>query len=415
MKSLFLLLCCCCIFFYSEAQQVEDNFLGQRVLLNSVVLSGEREIQVSLPEGYQDSVKDYPVLYLLDGQRWFIQAVSNQRIFSEYMYTPDFIVVGINTDDSPRFRFFANSDRLRSFLKDELIPFIEDNYRASNERLLFGWQFAGAFALDIITKDPTLFNSYLAASPIPLNNVNEDDFINGVNQVKSIFLTTSRKEDQVNLGVDKLVSLLNERASSSLVWKYKPNEMETISSFGHRTTPIAALYHGLRFHFSDYPLLEFDEMEEFESVGGFDYVTEYYKKRSEKYNVDNGIPVEGKFFLIRFGLDTDHFPTFKKFMDEFKASNYIENENMGWNTRYAEFYLKNGDTEGALYVYESLVKRFPESARPVNGLGDAYLVKGDLRKAKKYYKEAISIAEKSGDRRLGEYQEDLKSLENENK
>ena len=88
---------------------------GSKYSIQSSVFEREREIQVYTPEGYDQDQKSYPVLSVLDGQRWYLQAVSYQRLFQEYGYTPDFIIVGINTDDQGRYGFFNNTENSSNF------------------------------------------------------------------------------------------------------------------------------------------------------------------------------------------------------------------------------------------------------------------------------------------------------------
>lgn len=53
-----------------------------------------------------------------------------------------------------------------AFLKQELIPWVEQNYRADPEkRVLVGHSYGGSFALYAMFQEPGLFRSYLAASP----------------------------------------------------------------------------------------------------------------------------------------------------------------------------------------------------------------------------------------------------------
>ncbi len=399
--------------FSATGQNVSDHVIGKKVLIQSEELKQERELLIYLPESYNETEKKYPVLYLLDGQRWFLQAASYQRLFAEYEYMPECIVVGIKTDDSPRYGFFANSERLLNFLEQEVLSYVDDNFRTSNERILFGWQFAGAFNINVLANNPQLFNAYLAASPIPLNQ-QVHERLQSLATSTFLFIGTSENEDQVNAGVEGLVDFLEKGPPQSLRWEHKSLEIEPISSFGHRTSPLGVLYHGLRSYYNDYPLLEFDRLEDFTNAGGVDYVKKYYEDRGEKYGISKDIPQEGMFFLVRMGLDANHFPTFQQFMSDFIEKDFLENVNLGWGTRYAEFYLSNNDPDGAERVYEILTRRFPESARPVNGLGDVHANRGDKRKAERYYKNAIELGERNSDRRLQSYKKDLEELQAEN-
>lgn len=381
---------------------------GVRHAIQSAVFHTQRELQIYVPDGYETSDKSYPVLYLLDGQRWYFQAVSYQRLFQEYSYTPDFIVVGINTNDSGRYGFFQNSEKLTEFLSKDIIPYVETNFRTANERLIFGWQFAGAFVVRSLLSKPELFSGHIAASPIPINGSLLENLTSDLSD-NSLFIATSHVENQVNIGVDDFVGKLENR-TTSLKWKYLLTEFEDISSFGHRTTPLSALYHGLRFYFSDYPFLEFDNVDDFYALGGFGYVQSYYENRANKYGLSNDIPQEGMFFLLRLGLNENEYSVFKTFMTEFIENGVVNRVNMGWGMRYAEFSLQNDDYEMAESILEILMTRFPDNARPVNGMGKVQLAQGNRRDARKFFKSAVDLAEKNNDRRLEQYQADLDEL-----
>ena len=102
---------------YSQNKGV-DITVGKTYTLQSKSLKESREIEVYLPDGYGESDKEYPVLYILDGQKFYLYGVSLQRLFFFRDYTPDFIVVGILNSSPQRFRHFDSGAA-------EFINFIE--------------------------------------------------------------------------------------------------------------------------------------------------------------------------------------------------------------------------------------------------------------------------------------------------
>jgi len=407
-SALFLLSLC------SIKGQESDVTIGKLVKIQSKVFDTERSIKVFLPKDYEKSGKNYSVLYLLDGQNWFTYAVSINQLMTGYDYFPDFIIVGIETGDSPRYGFFANGEKLLSYLEEDVIQYIDTKYRTNEDRMLFGWQFAGAFTVEVMIRKPELFSAYFPASPIPLNDQRLENFSslleNNSNLNQTLLFTTSLNENGVEPNVKRFADILKKKAPNTLDWEYKVMKSEELPALGHRTTPMGTIYHGLRKHYADYPLLEFNSLEDFQQSGGHGYVQSYYEQRAEKYKLPAGIPQEGKFFLARLGLDTDHFPTFDKFMSEFIQTDFLSQVNLGWNTRYAEFYLKHNKPGGAKVIYEKLIQRFPENARPVNGMGDAFRAEGNLGEARKYYIKAIELAEKTQDSRLEAFKKDLRDI-----
>jgi uncharacterized protein len=135
--------------------------------IHSKALGEDRTLLIRLPADYEKSGKAYPVLYKLDGDR----EISLQT-FSTLDYlvdmtdrVPDHIVVGIENTDRTR---DMNPDRgavnFIQFIKAELIPFIEKNYRTSGFKVLGGESASSMFALYSFLKEPALFDAYLLSS-----------------------------------------------------------------------------------------------------------------------------------------------------------------------------------------------------------------------------------------------------------
>ena len=53
--------------------------IGSHYTISSKILNQDRGLQVYLPDSYVTSEKVYPVLYILDGQRFFTNGVSIQK------------------------------------------------------------------------------------------------------------------------------------------------------------------------------------------------------------------------------------------------------------------------------------------------------------------------------------------------
>lgn len=152
--------------------------------IQSKELSEKRILNIYLPEGYnkQDTIR-YPVIYLLDGSanEDFIHVVGLVQFYSfEWInQVPRSIVVGISTVDRKRDFTFpttieaekdkypasGHSDKFISFIKNELQPYIESNYKANTSKTLIGQSLGGLLATEILFKNPILFNKYIIVSP----------------------------------------------------------------------------------------------------------------------------------------------------------------------------------------------------------------------------------------------------------
>jgi predicted alpha/beta superfamily hydrolase len=154
-----------------------------RTITSTIVLGQEYELQILLPGGYANSTKKYPVVYLMDSQWDFpnVKSIYGQQYFDGFI--PELIVVGVTwggvkpNPDSLRARDYTptnearllqsgGADKFLGFMKDELFPFMEANYKVENEnRTLMGCSLGGLFTLYTLFTHTDMFTGYAAASP----------------------------------------------------------------------------------------------------------------------------------------------------------------------------------------------------------------------------------------------------------
>jgi predicted alpha/beta superfamily hydrolase len=152
--------------------------------LHSAATGRDYDIQISPPADYaRNPAARYPVLYVLDGQWDFKLMLSVQGGLTYDRWTPQIFIVGVTwSGANPNYDSLRAMDltpqatrqlpgsgaapRFLAFLKTQLIPFIEANYRADPaRRVLMGSSFGGLFTLYALFSDPGLFWGYMAASP----------------------------------------------------------------------------------------------------------------------------------------------------------------------------------------------------------------------------------------------------------
>lgn len=418
MKKYIIVFSFICFCFNSYAQE-QNIVLGIKNVIKSNILNIEKEVQVFLPESYQSNLKKYPVLYILNGERWFFNGVNLEKTFSELELTPEFIVVGVNTNaiENPRERyafFTQGSTKLLEFIENELITYIEKKYRVSEERMVFGWEYAGGFIIESLFKKPALFDAYFAASPFPLNGERItfiDKQISTQPKLNSfLYFANSINEGQVKDEAEQLNSLLKEKAPKSLKWIHQNLDYEQLTGVGHLTSVFGAMYNSIRAYYHNYPHLEFSNLEVFKKAGGLDYVKRYYEVRANRYEVTNDISVDGMFSLVRMALQENDFSTFDVLMTDFIKRGFIEALSPRRSVGYAQFYMKNNGFEGARSIYEILANLNPDEPTPANGLGHVYKALKNKKEAKKYYKKAIELAKKGNHPRLSQFEKDLAEL-----
>lgn len=140
------------------------------------------ELYVKLPEGYSENTDvEYPVIYTTDAI-WHMDMLSGA---TEYLM-PNVILVGISWQKdlegevahASRFRDYslvkvAGSKNPRgeagnhlSFIRDDVIKYIENNYRAEpGERTYFGYSLGAVFGAYALLAEPDTFKYYILGSP----------------------------------------------------------------------------------------------------------------------------------------------------------------------------------------------------------------------------------------------------------
>jgi predicted alpha/beta superfamily hydrolase len=373
-------------------QNIKDNIIGSSLLIQSKIMNDEREIQIFLPDGYADSDITYPVLYILDGQRYFLHGVSLQKSFVEFRQSPEFIIVGISKNQSDRNRDYSvNSQSYLDFIKKEVIDYVDTQFRTSEKRMLFGWAYGGGFAIETMTNEPDLFDVYIAASPYPLKEkISKIDSLLTENPKfnKLLYFASGTNEGIVKEGTNELNILLTNKAPKTMNWTFKEFEGEE-----HRSTPFTTLYHGIQTSFNYYPELQYTSLEEFSNAGGLDYVYEYYQKRALEFGFSKDLSDWTMFTLTRNAIRANDYNQFNTFVNKFEETGFLERLRVSRSCSIAAFYLKNKQYNKAIDVYTLLVEKHPNSERPLNGLGDTYKELKKERKASLYYKKAKKLSE----------------------
>lgn len=140
------------------------------------------DLYIHLPNAPTEG-KKYPVLFVLDGQWDFklLDSVYGGLFYDKFV--PEMIIVGITySGDKPNFDALramdytptpvqrspgsGDSAKFLSFLKKDVIPFVEKNYNADpSKRILMGGSLGGLFTLYTMFTEPGLFYGYISASP----------------------------------------------------------------------------------------------------------------------------------------------------------------------------------------------------------------------------------------------------------
>lgn len=344
--------------------------IGTNFTISSKILNQDREIQIYLPNSYTISEQKYDVLYILDGQRFFTNGVAIQKSLRTPIALPEMIVVGINSIRSLRRNLYGDeSEKFTSFLKDEIIKFIDSNYRTTNERVIFGWEAAAYYISEMILSEKELFSGaiitdggYASEDIVKEFNSNTDLYLYMANSKKDIYYVGS---------TDAFNEILIKHNPKNLIWKY-----EMFNDEVHQSLPHLAMYKGLKYYYHNYDSLVFESIESYEDLGGMQYLNTYFKERANRFEGVDDIDDNTKNGLIWLAWNKDNYKYFSFFMTEFK--DVLSTPRYGsayWQNRFGQFYLKHKDYKNAIKYFENGISTYP------NSTFDASMKKG-LKEAK---------------------------------
>lgn len=354
MKKFILLLVVCLI---QNNLSAQDNVtIGKYKEFESKILGGKVTYLEHLPDGYENSGKEYPVIFMMNGH--IIPAFANAAAIVDNLSNdriPDMILIGISNegvagtywscpDDTG---FVKGGETFHNFLKEELIPEIKKNYRTNNFNILAGQSNTGLYVLYNFLFYPDLFNAYVVASPML-------GFCPGffLNKTKAFLKddTGINKKLYIAYGDLDYVEVLNHirdfkeiLAASPVNLKWK---VDLVNNTGH--VPSITLNNALLFFFSEFTLTA-----ERKKLSVAD-MNSHYENLSKEY----GFTVKPKAAaLFDLAIDLKNEKKFVEAIDRFKY----------------------------------LISLYPGSEIYFFLLGQTYQEKGDVGLAKEYYNESLKI------------------------
>src|SRR5690606_24635364 len=177
--------------------------------------------------------------------------VNMQRMFTLFREMPDVIVVGVGypvqffqETFAPRWHDLTpwqhpgldasesakRGMELRSggapeflrFIRSQVIPFVDENYRTTGDRTLYGHSFGGLFALYTLFEAPDLFGRYAISSPSlnftadPVFEL-EEAYADAHDTLPvRVFLSYGSEEDQISMPAARLADVLGKREYEGL-------------------------------------------------------------------------------------------------------------------------------------------------------------------------------------------------------
>jgi len=231
-------------------------------------LGRDFHIYVSLPDDYADSGKRYPTIYLLDGGNLFPMLSPYHRYLKFGGEVPDAIVVGISygsndfetgnmrstdyTAPSNERAYWGGASAFQTYLEEQLLPFIEENYRSNVERrVLFGQSIGGQFVIYTAMTKPDLFWGHIASNAAMHRNLpfflEQKNVRLGEGGKTRLFVTSAESDDP------RFANPRRQWIEHWSVASFKPWELSVVSLAGHShmSAPPASFRQGLIWMFAD--------------------------------------------------------------------------------------------------------------------------------------------------------------------
>lgn len=261
------------IAFFSAARADEIQYLQglsnpDYYRVESETLERPFHIFVRLPEGYNESEKTYPTIYLLDGGINFPLLAPYYLFLSIDEPMPEAIIVGISygandfeggnmrstdyTAPSPERAYWGGAAQYQTFLSTELLPFIETNYRSdAARRIIYGQSLGGQFVLYTALTNPDLFWGHIANNPALHRNLSF--FIEhplSKNRGKSKLFVSSGSKDDDRFRLPARAWIAHWTSKSKTPWALKT---VTLDGESHASAGPLSFRAGMRWLFNSEP------------------------------------------------------------------------------------------------------------------------------------------------------------------
>ncbi len=253
------------------ASLAHAEFLGAKPeSIASHVLHQSRAIEVYLPEeSPQQPTAHFETLYVLDGD-WNTKIVIEIVNFMRQLgMMPPVILVsvpnyidahGVNSrdrdltpsavDNEPR---SGGASEFLAFLRDELIPFVDQHYPTNGIHLVHGHSYGGLFLMYVLENEPQLFDGYLVLDPAmwwghgSFKAALHERLAAVPTRGKAVYIAGRAGAGAKDMGLDDLEPILQAGLPSALHWRMKLYEDET-----HDSLKLKATYDALRFAYDGY-------------------------------------------------------------------------------------------------------------------------------------------------------------------
>jgi len=356
----------------------DDIIIGKYRKFHSAVTNEERTLLIWLPKNYHESKLSYPVVYLLYGQNttgYLMPAITACDMLAESGAIPEMIIVGVA--NAERYRDYSSIsdgyiENTVRFFRDELFPFINNNYRTKDYRIVIGPQAGAVFSFYTLMKHPGLFNANIIENPFVWQNrellykMADSCFSKGKKLNGFLYIKEENSNNPSSVETVKQFSqMMDSRAPDGFRFNFKLEEPS-----GYFVPPVPAK-EGLLKLFEGYAFP--DDVK----VQNVDEIKEFYSNISKNFGTDFQPPE------IILTFKSDEFLASRRFK---QASDLLEYQltlypgSLNALMRLANLNRTTGNYETALRYYDEFLKIMPS---------DVIAVRNRKNNLEKYLKESL--------------------------
>ena len=273
--------------------------IGKKHSLNSTILGEDRPYWVYLPASYDGDAYTplrYPVIYLLDGDAYFPTATGIIGFLSATangnLQMPECIVIAIPNTDRIRdltpthstkgedgkekawLEVSGGGNSFLQFMKDELFPEIESQYRTLPYRLLVGHSLGGLLALHALLSVPAMFQAYLAIDPSVwwdaemLTRIAESTLAKGQTLNGNVYISLASSADTAIPNAKVLEQMLRKFTAEMTSFSTSTFRLtfQDFEAEDHGTVVLPSLHQGFLALFRNYRPIPAETLEQPESL-----------------------------------------------------------------------------------------------------------------------------------------------------
>jgi len=346
--------------------------------IHSKILNQKRKITIYKPPVLPEYVETVsPVIYVLDGEYfadYFFTVVN--YLCERFPGTPPITVVGIenepsamdetgrfnrlgrdrdytplvaNARDSASFKTSGGADKYLQYIREEVFPFVEKDYKKTPYRVLAGASLGGFLVMHAFLTHHEMFDGYLASSPAMF--INQSEYMKFAE--KAINSATERNNRLFfSVGTEAIHNVTNAIKFDSLLRKKNLK--------------------GLTYQFT------------FNPKGGHASIKTWYDGFHYLFMLDKPVGEKDPSDVTYSILENHYLGLSKIYGHTMKPPENIVNN-------YGYVFLQGGEPDKALAFFKKNVENYPNSANVYDSYAEALLAKGDKKNAMLNYEKAFQM------------------------